>query len=322
MNPFHQTWVKAFLPGPVPEEPLAQCEACPMCQEGKSAGPVGLLNAVRCCAHYPLLANFMVGALLEEEAGSSPGRAILERYLAQGTGVFPEAMDLGAFHPDERERLRAHPGLFGRDAGICCPFHDSEHQRCLICTYRNAVCATWFCMHVRAGAGKRFWDRLRDVLLKAERVVAEHCVRALRPGVSVDEATWGTSPSEFYRACVAEARSLEWNQILALGGVELAGAVAQVRAAHGELQDHPLPGTLKVGRISTQDLEGDTCWAWSYSILHAVRMPKPLAQLLVLFGEHPTSADMRTLQATSLALLPPSTLRELYDHGILVEDRS
>ncbi|MBI5542742.1 MAG: hypothetical protein HY901_02560, partial [Deltaproteobacteria bacterium] len=120
--------------------------------------------------------------------------------------------------------------------------------------HRNGVCSTWFCKHARGFTARRFWSALEQALTTAEEALARHCVLALDPGPealrrlfsrrvlrpmaepseldgqvveSVYRAVWGRwagREQELFRAAADLVASLRWEEVVRIGGSEVAAA--------------------------------------------------------------------------------------------------
>ena len=157
-------WLTDALPAPPPPETNATCSACPLVsRQGAEPSGAGLFHPdTKCCTYIPTLPNFLVGAILaDDEPAAQNGRRSLRVRLEGGDGLTP----LGLAAPPAHAILYRAGGehVFGRSPALRCPHYVVDEGTCGIWRHREAVCATWFCRHVR-GARARVLVRDRAVI--------------------------------------------------------------------------------------------------------------------------------------------------------------
>jgi hypothetical protein len=135
--------------------------------------------AAKCCTYLPTLPNFLVGMVLSgDDAAAIAGRAIIERRIAEGTGVTP----LGLQADPHFAVIHKHAAgdSFGRSLGLRCPqYLPAAGGQCGIWRHRNAVCCIWFCNFERGRVGERFCDALLQLLTMGERHLGLWAAREL-----------------------------------------------------------------------------------------------------------------------------------------------
>ncbi|MCM3875300.1 MAG: hypothetical protein NEA02_02660, partial [Thermoanaerobaculia bacterium] len=183
LAPLHGRWLEAVLGGEIPSEPHATCESCAMLPVSGGADDhrdaIFFNPRTKCCTYLPKLPNFLVGAILADEAADmAEGRArVLER-IGKKVGVTPLHVRAGRAHNlayDHRD------GVFGQSEAMRCPYYveDRIGGECGIWRHRNSVCMTWFCKHERGALAKRFWDSAEELLMAVEDSLATHCLLTL-----------------------------------------------------------------------------------------------------------------------------------------------
>lgn len=354
----YAAWMDELLAEELPHETRATCGDCAMCGASSSlpsAGPDSRSDGrffepeVKCCSFLPTLWNFLVGDLLADESPEAEaGRATVERRLAAGVAVTP----LGLDRPPVYGALYRHiSSAFGQTQSMRCPHYLSESGRCGVWRHRESTCATWYCKHERGALGKAFWDRLRHLLKTAEESLARWCVLELDLGAAAvaalfpvshsDESgaamtgrdfdnlpdpirhrrlwgRWAGREREFYQAAAVLARPLNWQQVSALGGSQLALQALLVREAFQALTSKDLPDRLKVQSVQFAPLDSERCLVMTYSPLDPLRMPIRLAQALHHFDGRPTREAVEAIERDHGFQVTASLVRKLVDYRILV----
>jgi hypothetical protein len=359
LPPLYAGWVGDLLGGPIPREADATCGECAMCpSDGPPPGESELFFDPwsKCCTYTPDLVNYLVGRVLQggETAGAA-GRATLEARLDTGVGVTP----LGLARSSAAEVLYGHVarlGTFGRAPALRCPhFLEEERGRCGIWSGRNAVCATWFCKHVRGVAGYVFWRSLLRLLIEIERELAAWCVEQLDVGAPalgrlfpplgtpsaaerlrhddldgpVDEefrrALWGRWAGReraFYVECARRVGVLSWTDLTTICGPRVRVLVEPVRAAYATLLSEETPDALRVGpfRIVGQGPRGPRIAG--YSPMDPVELPRELVGALHHFEGRSTREALAVIAARERLRLSRGLVRSLVDQAILVPARA
>lgn len=199
----YRSWFEIVVGRPPPDEPLATCEACPLCARGQ------LRPTVKCCGYAPALPNFRAGGALS--AGGLAAEKVRER-LTHG-----EPTPHFLLPTDRESAVYEAEGQLGASEAGRCPYMSDDH-RCGIWAWRNATCATWFCLHRDGEAGARMWQAAAELFRFAEGGIA---VWASGDGATEDD----------YSAAAERARSLDWEDIRRLGGAELRALEAELRQA-------------------------------------------------------------------------------------------
>jgi hypothetical protein len=246
LPPLYTAWLARALAEPLPEEARATCGDCAMRpRPGDAPGELTFDPVFKCCTYHPDLPSFSVGQILA--GGAGPGRAAVERRVAAGgEGVTP----LGVA-PPERVRAalndaRATTG-FGRAAELACPYLDGAGG-CGIWPYREAVCASWFCKHEHGWRSVELWRWAQLLLQVCERRLAAWA--AARLGASGEDwGAWAGRAADFYRAAAELVAPLDWDAVAAIGGIEVAALVREVRAAQARLHGVALPEKLRTGDL-------------------------------------------------------------------------
>ncbi len=201
-------WWTAVLGEPPPKEPLATCDACPMCRER------AFLPSIKCCGYVPALPSFRAGDALR--AGGDPAKFVRRR-LSTGrpthAWLLPTEAEEAAY---DRTRMR-----FGQTTGSKCAYV-TERGTCGIWAQRNATCATWFCKHGHGEVGAALWDAASDLFRFAEGGLAVLCT---------DSPADEPDPEVRYRQASERAERVTWSELRALGGTELIALEDALKAA-------------------------------------------------------------------------------------------
>jgi len=356
LPPLYAAWMDALLEGPIPPETEATCDDCAMCPRASDPGAgTGIYfdPKVKCCSMFPELANFLVGRLLgDDDPALAPGRDAVRARIRAGAGITP--LGLGR-SPLEALLYQNRPaGAFGRSRALRCPYfvEDAVSGGCGVWRHRAAVCATYFCKHVRGAVGQRFWKALHQLLGAVETALARHAalelgldasaLRRLFPlpgepapadadagrqldGSSSDEPSrralfgrFAGREEAFYGACAAIVDGLAWADVERVGGPDVRLYARLARAAHDELLSDHVPLALRPGAVQIVASDRDFVRVWSYSHYDPVAVPKGLLDVLCWFDGRPTAEAVRAIEAARGVKLDAATVRKLVDFGILV----
>ncbi len=303
-------------------------------------------ESTKCCTYQPQLANFLVGAMLEDDsAGFAAGRASVERRIDARDGVSP----LGLARPWAydllyREATRSAEG-FGRTPSLRCPHYAEERGGCTIWAYREAVCATWFCRHDRGALGREFWSAVKATLRAAEHALARHCVLETGLGAGALRRAFPTSPEvesppppdpaayalgwgdwvdrerAFYRASWAIARAVPWSELCALGGVELKAQLVLLTAAHARVQSHEVPRRLRARALHVLPQAGGSCRVSTYRAYDPIELPTALIDSLHRFDGRPVVEVLAEMRREDGVTVDGALLQRLVDFEVLGESR-
>ncbi len=329
-------WVSSLLEEAIPDEPLATCAACPLA-ESRGAERPAFDPTTKCCTYVPVLPNYLVGMILGDDAVAlDTGRESVVERIARGVEVTPLGLGRPAVYQMIYEAVADGPrGAFGKSPALRCPHYLLETGGCGIWQYRNGVCATWFCRHGRGDVGMRFWRQLRGLITAIESGVSRFCARRLgldtpalaarlnnssrgqvldevlgRPAPDEEELwrAWGHDKQGYYRACADIASKINGEDLLGIGGADLA---LQLSAVQKVLEEHGRPtpkGRLSMGSFQLESCGDEHVLMTSYSPYDVVRMSvTELAQL----------ANTVASASTKDALLGGPTVERLLAIGAL-----
>ncbi len=350
LPPLYCRWMEQLLGGSIPPESEATCNTCVMlCPEevGVCRDQRYFRADAKCCTYMPKLPNFLVGqALIDNNTISTHGRATIERRLAGRVAVTPLGCDSGSAYD-----LLYRRSAFGQNLRLLCPhFLDEDGGRCGIWQYRNSVCATWFCVHMRGAVGKRFWEALNQLLGSVEDELACWCLselvadmgslRHLFPrnpqdvhnppdSAKVDEvvdlfkysAAWGgwlNRVHDFYRECGRLVGQLSWREVTCICGPQVTLLARLAQAAYAELLSEELPATLRVGVFNILDLGRDQCRLTGYSTDDSLDVPRVLLRALPYFNGRPWPEAVAAVLEGEGIKLDRSLVLKLVDSEILV----
>ena len=340
-------WVSTLLPGQVPEERKATCDACVMLpQPGQAADRDAVTFTVKCCTYQPWMHNFLAGGvLLDANPDAVRGRGTIERLIDARDGVSA----LGVRTAEWRLKVgREKPDTFGRSRALLCPHYQEEGGTCGVWRHREATCSTWFCKHERGAVGLRFWDALRLLLECLEQALARHCALELELGPEALEALssstrgpdfaelfgpptdevwrqrwgrWAGRERDFFRRCAEVAAGMSPREVLALGGSQARLLLELARAA---LERHRDPGPplvpLRVGRVRLLRGAPGGVRLETYRAYDPLELPQPVFSALSRFNGRPTGEVLQEIAARDGVEIGRDLLRTLTDYDVLVPE--
>ncbi|MFO0759639.1 MAG: hypothetical protein U0359_24310 [Byssovorax sp.] len=351
LPPLYAGWAKDLLGGPIPAETEATCHDCAMCIKPDGTLPTSIYffdPALKCCVYMPELPSFLAGRILaDEDPAGAIGRATLRARIEKRIAVTP----LGVGRPPSYDLLfRNSASTLGRSRTLRCPHFVEEGGTCGIWKHRDAMCTTWFCRFVRGQVGADFWKALRELLVIVEGTLARHA--ALELGVDVEvlsrwiprerqtalaqvpegreldgevedaayAAMWGEwagKEEAFYRAAAARVEGLRFDEVLAIGGPEMAILAGVAKRAYARLGSDLVPLRLRVGSFQIASQRDGGVRAVTHSHLDAIDLPSALLTVLPAFDGRPTEEVLHELAARGVGF-EAGYLRKLCDYGILV----
>ncbi len=355
LAPLHARWLEAALGGKIPSEPHATCESCVMLPV--PGGADGARDAVffnpktKCCTYLPRLHNFLVGAILADEAPDmAEGQArVLER-IGRKVGVTPLSVGAGGAYGLMYDHG---DGVFGHSEAMRCPYYleDRMGGGCGIWRHRNSICMTWFCKHERGATAKRFWDSANELLMAVEENLAIHCLvtlgfddAALRTNfpfkvpksqrtetVKGDEldgtvsperykALWGSwagREKELYLQSDGIVRDMEWKDVERIGGATVALLTQLARAAYRAVTSSALPERLEIGNLNVIGVGHGTVRLATYSAYDPTDAPAALLPALPAFDGSKVRDALRAIEKDHGLVLSLELVRKLVDYGVL-----
>lgn len=337
------SWVSEMLGSTLPGESLADCGNCSMCS-GRQGLPAQLYfdSTTRCCTYRPRLSNFMAGMLfLSRDPESEFGRNSLAKRIDMG-----EAGLLGIMTGPAYQAVYGHARgvAFGQASSLRCP-HQADDANCGIRKFRPPVCFTWFCKYERGAVGQALWRGVYETLALAEHAVSLWCLEKtgihtkqgiaaleeLNPAFSAarldhrrdepsERETWGEwygRETDFYIQCARHAEGLEWNDVLGIGGQELALRAEHARDLARRHDDSSLPKALRAGDFQVTNARDGKAWLVAYNAYD----PLEVEPDLVTFIARCDGRDLESIVAGHLesgGRRPDRILlRTLLDMGIL-----
>jgi hypothetical protein len=322
-------------------------------REDQKSGPDTIFfdSLFKCCTYVPNIPNFLVGRILvDAEPAAQYGRATVQKRIADAVGVTP----LGLAPPPVHSLLyRSSADAFGRSRALRCPHYLDEGGRCGIWRNRNAVCATWFCKHVRGQVGYTFWrDSLERVLRAVEADLARWCVLELQLGADalrllaangdwtfeagtvtgdsldnrVDQAAyariwgaWHGSQQEYFCRCGELISQLGWTDALALCGTEARGYARLTHEAYARLTSDDIPSHLRTGSFQVTQIRGAMTRVNSYhNSFDPLDVPDTVMQLLQYFDGRPTPDALAAIAEQRGVSLDAALVRKLVDFKLLI----
>ena len=349
----YETWLGKWLDGPVPTESNATCNNCAMLPpaDGLVLESENYFNPkVKCCTYIPALPNFLVGEILaDEQSEMARGRESTLARLQHNEMANPlwlEKSSLYNYKYDTRGKF------FGRLDEMVCPHYiDEQGGLCSIWRYRNGVCSTWFCKHIRGDVGYRFWVALRDLLIAIEEELAQWCALELdipaetvrdlgqlktraktihlleieqaQPDLPVNTlkkiwGQWHGSENEYYVACAKLINALSWSQVLAVCGPNVKAQARLVQKAYVRHQCDTVAQRLRPGSFRVVSVQVEYSVVESYLGSDLLKIPRRILDLLPRFDGRPTPEVITEITLATGLKINPSLLRKLVDFKILV----
>lgn len=351
LPPLYASWIDALLDGPLPDETDATCGACPMLPKPGEAPAAGHFDPrTKCCTYLPALPNYLVGRILaDDDPDFAEGRQTLVQRLRAGAEVSP----LGIGRPRPHVTLyEAAPEAFGHARSLRCPHYlDRDGGRCGLWRHRNAICATWYCKHVRGAVGMQLWRSVHRLLYACERALSTWLVLELDPGPEALDRLFPVHPGaggeppilgheldglrgpdyrvvwgrfaerelEFYRACAERVAGLSWPDVLARSGPEVRAAAHLLRLAYDAHRSKALPEAVKLGPFLVMSSDADLMRVQSYSPYDLLELPRALADVLHRFDGRPLADVLETMETGDNVSLDGELVRRLLDYQILQE---
>jgi Fe-S-cluster containining protein len=346
ISELHRELLPALFDRDVPDETRATCGSCAMAPPGPPREvPEGSFRAdVKCCSYHPSLPNFLVGAVLADEAPAmEEGRARVRARIASRIGVGP--VWLAAPRKYTLLFLASRGSSFGRSLVLRCPYFSPEGSNCSIWRHRESVCTTYFCKHVAGADGEAFWRATEGYLRKVERRLAEHAARVVGPDLSApalapdaltleeleDRAPdptfhasvwreWAGREEAFYRACrdvVASLDRASFSRVVS--DTETDASLAAAEEALSRALSPVLPDRLALRPGISAAVSEETVLVSTYSSNQPAVLDAALFRALEAFrGGSSVREVNERLSRDEGAEIPYAVLLELYRLRVLV----
>jgi hypothetical protein len=323
-----------------PEEKIATCDACTLCQSRQSP----YINT-KCCAYHPHLANFLVGGILNDTASSlAVGKQRIQSKIIARTGVTP----YGIIPPVSytlRKKQADSLGFWDRPQQLMeaqlCPYYDKGN--CTVWKYRENLCVTYFCSSTGGNAGRTFWKKVNKYLKMAETSLAQYAMLQMgwpvekiktEPVTSADynledekghvnddvySSLWGEwkgREEEFYGKCFEIVRNMDVVTFKKITGINREILDAAIRITQKDFQLAILPDTLLLNPGITYEkvAEEKTRLVWEKDLFE---IPTLLLPLIRAFNGERSTKDVFGLGYNVLFNLS-ETVDELRAKGMLV----
>jgi len=291
-----------------PDESKTTCGNCPMCVDGeakKTLDAIGVINfgrETKCCTYQPAVPNYLVGAVFADpDPAMAEGQRRLRKHLATRMGVLPWWLTATAKYYLLWEAARRE--AFGRAPMLKCPY--LLEGNCTIWRHRDSVCSTFFCKHDNGEDGKDYWRAVNDALSRIERALVSHLADLVDPTTTMpprrdghltrweledvappDEiyASWWQGwvgrEEEFYVACYEQAKKLVREDVLRLGGEELAGHLERMEKMRAKLPPEVPERARLASDVIVKDAGGTNVIVYSYSRYDPTVIPKEVMAVL------------------------------------------
>jgi hypothetical protein len=339
----YQRWVDELYPAGIPRETVATCLDCAMCPKPGDDSNEGLRfynPASKCCTYFPSLPNYLVGGALPVE---THGAEVLRNFVAQAGGTQAEVTLLGVTTNHKYKAIYDTVGqeIFGQDAELLCPYaiaaDTPEGPLCGIWQHRNAVCATYFCKHVRGSTGRSFWMGLRNLFMSVEVELAWWCIGELfdDPGAVIapsagsttnrkeltlrDDAwkAWPDTKEAFFRACAERVQPLTWDEVCVIAGARTRLHQHGVDKRYESLRDTQAPERLLASQITVVRAGAERSLIQSDPRGEIFELPSVLIQLLPYFDGRSTREILEEIHQNHSIEIDESLIRRLCDFGVV-----
>jgi hypothetical protein len=339
----YQNWVSAWLPAGIPRESNATCDDCAMCNPsgGSLTSDVGYYDrALKCCTFFPELPNFLAGRAL---AGDGPGAAALRALINHEGGTRGNAT-LRSVEPDAKYAAvydQQRKAGFGRDPDLLCPYAVDRDApagpRCGIWQYRNSVCTTFFCKHVRGLTGFQFWQTLKGLLGALEWSLSWWAITQVldRPASAYTAGTtrateanairlrpdawnlWPGSREAFYVACADRVEALSPEDVIQVAGMSARLHHLELLERFEALMSPRPPDRLRAAPFSILRQCGQRATIQALTCSEPMEAPVALLPVLQYFDGKPTAEAIEAIRETARVRLDPKLVRRLFEFGIL-----
>ena len=377
LPPLYAKWVDELLGGKIPRESRATCGSCAMRAEPATsinrAEPATSLGraepatasvtpsiaqdrgtffdpVIKCCTYLPTLYNFLAGRILsDQDPAAAEGRETVLARLARGIGVSP----LGLMSTPTYALLYGNSKQsFGKSRALKCPHYIEDGGRCGVWAHRESTCATWFCKHVKGGAGYAFWrDGLHRLLEIVEISLARWCLLEMkvRPallkaamgskawkaeaedvtGAVLDNtpdpavhaqawAEWRGREEAFFIACAERVDALSWTDVMNICGPDARAQAQLTQEAYRRLVSNEVPAAVRTGPFQVVQIGRETVRLNTYSEYDPIDVPGVVLDLLAQFDGRPTKDVLAAIAAEHGIALEPALVQKMTDFELLV----
>lgn len=303
--------------------------------------------SVKCCTYNPDLHNFTVGAIIaDREPDGEFGRVVIRDRIQSEISVTPVGIN-----PTPSYRAvydGAASRVFGRAPALRCPYYLTTIPGggCGVWRHRNAVCATWFCKHVRGDIGGRFWTDAKALLNRVETELSLWCCKEL--GIAADAlrqllappsaamalerelvahvrqtyerelwGKWRERKVEFFVQCASIVDSLTWRDVVRVGGETVAVREQILRESYDRLIRVNLPSYLKARAVTVQGGSNSMVRISTYSANDPLQLRREIVDALVFFDGRSTHEALEAIDAEMGIVLEVALVQRLVDYGIL-----
>lgn len=166
----------------IPEERYADCNNCHHCVSKQDA----FVNT-KCCTYYPVIPNYMIGALLSTDNPLlEEGRKRMRHLVAQKKGVTPygiiPTLQHDVLYQNSIAKKNTHVDKQTAES-LLCPFYNNG--TCSIWSHRTELCSTFFCMSSGGDVGKIFWTTFQKYFTAIEFKLSIHAMQQLHYPVNM-----------------------------------------------------------------------------------------------------------------------------------------
>jgi hypothetical protein len=291
----------------------------------------------KCCTFTPRIPNYMAGGILSDmDPSQMEGRRRLKEKIRSGEGILPNGIYPSRAYNDHFSRRRTKD--FGRSKELLCPYFVPGPYNCSIWKYREAICSFWYCKHLAAGCGARFWDSMIDYFKSVQEALAQ--IAAKSAGLSLVDpfpgkpanhdpvkiwGEWIGREEEYYIRCFeivrdltgAEAKEMLYRVPDPLKALEQNYEeflyIPRYLRANRKLIQRNKEGFYQIEVNSYIQTTGSTV-TWTFQM--------PAFAIDYFNGSTDTEDVVRLIQEGHSTTLEPEILIALYRHDILLEHNS
>lgn len=346
---FYRKFLPRFFEAETPRENVATCSNCAMLQAPHGDAPLSFnfSHATKCCTHYPILPNYIIGALLsDEDPALEEGRKRTRQIIRKRVGISPH----GVLIPARIEMLlRSSNESFGRASSLVCPWFDSGLGVCTIWPFHYAVCNTWFCKHNSGEDGRLFWIALKDYMLQIEMVLVFFSLNELgfgpetilkqkksKPPLALEDiddkppdektysqlwGTWAGREEECYKETYHAIGALNHPRFQNLTGIVERTLLSDLAKKYRALIKPELPTLLNRNpHLVIEKVGDDEYLIMSYSSFDPLQVSGRIYRILDFFdGKTATEAVCKKILIETKTRLSLSLLLSLHQLRVLIE---
>ena len=349
LPPVTHGFVDEFFDKPKLNETRANCAQCSMCNWGQPS-PVQMEyfhKETKCCTFFPALPNYIVGAILSDEAPDmEEGKKRIRGVIKNRMGTLPQQLT----RPRKMSYLMTnYSEAFGRAKSLLCPYFNSESPEyaCTIWRHREAVCMTYYCKYDAGQRGYDFWGALKDYLFFMQRVLSmaamENVDKSVKepqwkgmhisaedmddlPPKASDYAAWWGSwvgrEEEFYIKCYEWVKGISRADFKKNADESKEGKkfLDRLKSTYEKLEHKIIPANLVRNARMKEEHVGQKVVVTTYHRYDSFALDRDLYDVVGMFkAEQSLQENLDRLAKDEGIELAPELVEYLFAAGVLVE---